>query len=264
MYICKKKTQTSYLIHHGIKGQKWGIRRYQNPDGTLTAEGRQRYGGGDLNADLMKMKTYKKGAYDYSFKQTFGKQITGIKNIVTDDLPSSDSKSKESLVSKIDSSVKNVLTPANAKKDAKDFMNDIDKIYGDKAIYYDTLDEWINDAQRNRLGDAGKFESIKKELDNFNKNNNKSAIVEQRVADLLGDIGKTPVKIITETNWLGAPKNSYDTTMAEHINKIIKDTTYIPSDEMYLGDALYETESGFKYYKTVMNELLKNGYYIYD
>ena len=32
------------LFHHGIKGQKWGIRRYQNPDGSLTEAGRQRYG----------------------------------------------------------------------------------------------------------------------------------------------------------------------------------------------------------------------------
>ena len=32
------------LYHHGIKGQKWGIRRYQNPDGTLTALGRKRQG----------------------------------------------------------------------------------------------------------------------------------------------------------------------------------------------------------------------------
>ena len=31
------------LCHHGIKGQKWGIRRYQNEDGSLTAEGRKRY-----------------------------------------------------------------------------------------------------------------------------------------------------------------------------------------------------------------------------
>lgn len=31
------------LYHHGIKGQKWGIRRYQNPDGTLTAAGKARY-----------------------------------------------------------------------------------------------------------------------------------------------------------------------------------------------------------------------------
>ena len=32
------------LYHFGIKGQKWGIRRYQNPDGTLTPAGKARYG----------------------------------------------------------------------------------------------------------------------------------------------------------------------------------------------------------------------------
>lgn len=31
------------LYHHGVKGQKWGIRRYQNNDGTLTPQGISRY-----------------------------------------------------------------------------------------------------------------------------------------------------------------------------------------------------------------------------
>ena len=34
----------NYLMHFGVKGMKWGVRRYRNPDGTLTEEGRKRYG----------------------------------------------------------------------------------------------------------------------------------------------------------------------------------------------------------------------------
>lgn len=40
-------TWTNYndeLYHHGIRGQKWGIRRWQNEDGSLTEAGRKRYG----------------------------------------------------------------------------------------------------------------------------------------------------------------------------------------------------------------------------
>ena len=36
-------TLSDSLAHHGIKNQKWGVRRYQNYDGTLTPAGRQRY-----------------------------------------------------------------------------------------------------------------------------------------------------------------------------------------------------------------------------
>ena len=36
--------ETGILAHHGVKGQRWGVRRYQNDDGSLTDAGKKRYG----------------------------------------------------------------------------------------------------------------------------------------------------------------------------------------------------------------------------
>ena len=37
-------SDSNELYHHGVLGMKWGVRRYQNSNGTLTAEGRKKYG----------------------------------------------------------------------------------------------------------------------------------------------------------------------------------------------------------------------------
>lgn len=47
----------SEMYHHGIKGQKWGRRRYQNEDGTLTPAGKERYD--DDGPSEKKQKQYK-------------------------------------------------------------------------------------------------------------------------------------------------------------------------------------------------------------
>ena len=39
--------EEEYLAHHGVKNQRWGIRRFQNPDGSLTAAGKLRYSVGN-------------------------------------------------------------------------------------------------------------------------------------------------------------------------------------------------------------------------
>lgn len=46
--------QISELYHHGIKGQKWGVRRFQNEDGSLTEAGRLRIKGAKRKTDLAK------------------------------------------------------------------------------------------------------------------------------------------------------------------------------------------------------------------
>ena len=42
-YLVYRVKYSNELYHYGVKGQKWGIRRYQNEDGSLTEEGKKRY-----------------------------------------------------------------------------------------------------------------------------------------------------------------------------------------------------------------------------
>lgn len=64
-----------YLVHHGIKGQKWGIRRYQYADGSLTPAGRKRYNSDSGGLNKL-MKTDVKHLINSARTQVTGKQYT--------------------------------------------------------------------------------------------------------------------------------------------------------------------------------------------
>lgn len=61
------------LYHHGIKGQRWGVRRYQNKDGSLTNAGKKRY------AEDAKSKGYNQQDEDGTYYRGGGKKGKGNK-----------------------------------------------------------------------------------------------------------------------------------------------------------------------------------------
>lgn len=56
------------IYHHGILGMKWGRRRFQNSDGTLTSEGKKRYGKQDSSSDEPVHEDYTKAHSSKSVK----------------------------------------------------------------------------------------------------------------------------------------------------------------------------------------------------
>ena len=65
------------LYHHGIKGQKWGVRRYQNKDGSLTNAGRKR---------LKKGHASNEGTDSYNKSSTKSSSTKTVKDMSDDEL----------------------------------------------------------------------------------------------------------------------------------------------------------------------------------
>lgn len=71
------------LCHHGVKGQRWGVRRFQNQDGTLTSAGRKRYAANV--SDEEKQKIVKEAALDKAYRKAISPnkdRLEKIKNAV--------------------------------------------------------------------------------------------------------------------------------------------------------------------------------------
>ncbi len=69
---------TDELAHHGIKGMKWGVRRFQNDDGSLTPAGEKRYAAKSEYKDAKR--NYKDTYYEQRVAKRGAFGIQGLKN----------------------------------------------------------------------------------------------------------------------------------------------------------------------------------------
>jgi len=117
------------LWHYGILGQKWGVRRYQNPDGSYTEAGKKRYAT-SIQKSVNKVNYWKSGP-----KEVY-ENVTSIKNEVADNIYSNQYKQIKN--------VDQVLTAFHefreAAKEEKDFYDSNECKEASSKAYRDTID----------------------------------------------------------------------------------------------------------------------------
>ena len=93
------KEYSDFLAHYGVKGQKKGVRRYQNEDGSLTPEGRNHYGVGDQKDMKRLKKDAQKDAKEFAIAKAYygdgaGIRRRKIKNLISDKMKDPDYKAE--------------------------------------------------------------------------------------------------------------------------------------------------------------------------
>lgn len=188
-----------YLVHHGILGMHWGIRRYQNKDGTLTAAGKKRYSTSeesDKPKDVKSMsdeelnrvinRLQKEAQYEALTSKKSKANTDKGKSYVKEFLKQ---KGKQFASSYVDAAINSFINSKFSKSDSGSKNNQND--YFDPNEYlknkYLTVDDIINMSTKNRetlLKAVNQVKALKSKDNWSNVYSNKSEAREARKSDI--------------------------------------------------------------------------------
>lgn len=153
-----------YLKHFGILGMKWGVRRYQNPDGTLTEEGKRRYGK-DSDDSKPSKKVSEMTDEELSGAINRMRNEKAYKDLMRELYPE-----KVTLMDKIVDKVKNETIP-----------NTVSKVISDTTAKF--IDKYTTVKMDEALN--SKYESLRLKQEAENASNRLNAANKSQLADLL-------------------------------------------------------------------------------
>ena len=147
--------ENNYLTHYGIKGMHWGVRRFQNPDGTRTAAGREReremYGKGNgsggrfesvkkARQNLKNVKSEENKLYKEWISRARKKDLTEEEGDAydrkTDEYAEKRKKAKEKLRQEYKNTLREINKEATAKY--KEIMAEVKKADNEAKKIYNT------------------------------------------------------------------------------------------------------------------------------
>ena len=119
--MTKQESYMGELYHHGILGQRWGVRRFQNPDGSLTEAGKKRYLKYDFSPDRKGYYISKRG------QRKLGKEGMDLYNKKRE----TDKKAEEEAVKKSTERINEIDKITNPEKKREELQGLLDAAYDD-------------------------------------------------------------------------------------------------------------------------------------